>query len=185
MQEWIPLDTDWTIDDLPDVDSFNNIEKDLIHLKERPCDDFDLMGRTGVNWFTSSATVTMFYVVKKIPPRSSLYLREVSKCFPMPDGHKRYVLLQLNTNVSYPSNSNLVWYTAPDKNPLVRWISNKNPNKHIELYHYDGLGLKLMSNPLYVNAYIRFIGQMLTPSTGKFSPEDTLYMRFHIGYDDI
>jgi hypothetical protein len=185
MQQWTPVKTNWGEDDIHTVEAMQRVENNLKHLKETPCDDFELIGRTGQGWFTSAATVNMFWVVKKIPARSSLYLREVSKCFPMPDGDRRYCLLRLTSAVSTPSNSQLLWYTKPDANPLVRWISSKSTRKYIEHYNYENLGLKLMTNPLYTNAYLEFVGQMLTPITGRHSPEDTLYMKFHIGYDDI
>lgn len=185
IQTWASPVTDWELNSIQNVDDINRVENNLLHLKQSPCEDFDLMGRVGQGWFTSAATIIMFYVAKRIPPRSSLYLREVSKCFPNPDGNKRYVLLKLNSIETYPANTNLNWYTAPDVNPLVRWISTKGSNMYIENYFYSDLGLKLVSNPLYVSAYLSFICESLTSISAKNSPEDTVYMRFHVGYDDI
>lgn len=187
IQAWVSPKTDFELNDVPNVDDLNNIEQDLLHLKQYPNDDFDLIGRLGQGWFASAQTFIMFYVVKRIPPRSSVYIREASKCCPNPDGELRYtaLLMQASSVVTYPKNENLTWHTAPDPNPLIRWKGSKPTHTQIEHFYYDDLGLKLMTNSLYVSAYVEFVGYMFSLSSGEFSPEDTLYMRFHIGYDDI
>ena len=185
MQAWEAVKTDWEEDDILLVSDMNRIEGNLKHLKEVPSDDFDLIGRTGRGWFTSAETITHFYVAKRLPARSSLYLREASKCFPNPDGDYKYLGLYISSIVTYPANSNLVWYTAPDNDPLVRWLSAKTGRTFIENYYYEDLGLKLVTNPLYEPAYLSFIGKSFAVAQARTSPEDTMYMRFHIGYDDI
>ena len=187
IQPWETPKTDFIIDSLHTVDDMNRVENNLLHLKQKPHDDFDLMGRKGQGWYTSAATEVLFWVVKRIPPRTSLYIRESMKCFPNSGGEDQYFALQLDVPayVTYPLNNHLTWHTAPDTNPLIRWISTKTVRKRIEHYTYDDVGLKLMTNPLYVSAYIQFIARSYCFNTTDHAPEDTIYMRFHIGYNDI
>jgi hypothetical protein len=185
IQPWTPTKTDWQPNDVQDYSDMNRLEKNLLHLKKQPCDDFELSGKMDIDTYTSAETIPFWRVVKILPPRSSLYLKEASKGFPQGGGNIRYILLELTSAKSSPSNADLVWHTAPDINPLVRWISIKNSFQFIENYYYPESGLKLVTNPLTVNALLLFTAKSLAPSATLNSSEDTITMLFHIGYNDI
>lgn len=184
---WTPMTKQWMQDDIPDVDTLNIIETNLLHLKQRPCEDFDMFGILGRE-VTSGYTQTMFHTIKRLPSRSTLYLKEASKCTPRPDGQLLYPRLNVGTRiVTYPAWEDLQWHT-PTIDPediSLRWVGTEDPHTYFEHYYYEDLGLAIVTNPLYVSATLEIWGNMAPIALAKHNPENSLYMRFHVGYNDI
>jgi hypothetical protein len=206
MEAWTPVITTWGLNDIQSVDDINRVENNLKHLKEKECTDFDILGdyfQTGHEsngWWTDARSFLLFSIVKIIPARTTLYLKEVSKWEDATYlGVARYVTLALDAAKTYPANVNLNWFTAPDttgivessteqpfKTETIRWISTKPSTQAVENFYFADTGLKLVSNPLYVDAYVSFVGRVRATNLSiKSGVKDTLYMHFHMEYDDI
>lgn len=187
IQAWTQMQKEWEQDDIPTVDSLNTVENNLLHLKQKPCEDFDMSGILGRET-TTNHPVPMFNAIKRLPARSTMYLKEVSKCTPRPDGQLLYPRLNLGIRtVTYPAWDDLQWNTAvidPDDIGL-RWVGTEDPHTYYEHYYYEDLGLAIVTNPLYVSATLELWGNMASAALAKHNPENTLYMRFHVGYNDI
>lgn len=178
----------------------NQQGSNLKYLKERPCEDFYIMGQVGneIIPLEKQQAIHINYIVKRVPPGYKVYIRDASKNFT-----SGQLTLQLDGFEASASEASMTWYPCPEvghgsynkPDPtditktsywrVTRWSSTVNGSEPVgaQGWYYEGFGHLMCENessttPALIE--LRIIIRNLTGEIISISKRDCGLINFHM-----